>query len=201
MREPLFEKIMKNISDPNFEFLTPLEQEYKDRVLLVMKIKLKNLHFTDYKVFLKVKKQYPTLTYAQVARDIMLCERMIAFEINPKGNPQKTFLRYFITEMNKKALAIALEKNDAYGISFATSVIGKHNLTDKEDVERPKYEDIVPFNFEPSFDPTVLGLKPIQDIEKVREKLEKKFDRIRANFNSTHVIEDIQEEAKDEFDS
>jgi hypothetical protein len=90
-------------------------------------------------------------------------------------DPQKAWTRYFITEVGKDVIRRARLNRDTRTQGQMLNFIGKHKLTDKEDVQKPPYEDIVPFNTLPTFDVTVLGIQPIDDLEKVKAAYIKKF--------------------------
>ncbi len=106
---------------------------------------------------------------------------------------QKAWIRYFICEVNKDAIRLAKLNGDAKAMSLAANVIGKHQLTDKEDIVKPPFDQIVPFIPIPSSDPTILGLKPIPNIEEIKEKYRKKFGIEKDRFlqSITSNIEDV----------
>jgi hypothetical protein len=151
------------------------QEQYKERLIKVIQYKLKDLYITDYDLFKKLKKEYIQITFPQVCNDISVVERMIATEKDPTGDAHKVWTRYFITEVTKKAIALAEAKGDGYTMAYAANILGKHHLTDKEDSVKPNWDDIVPFIPEITSDPRVLGLNPIKNIDILREKLEKKY--------------------------
>lgn len=107
---------------------------------------------------------------AQAYRDIFECETFLA----AIKTSSREYLRYMITEKQKKAINMAEDNNDPDGMSKAANVLGKYNLLDKEIKPELPYEDIVPQPVEFVNDPTLLGMPDIADkkafVEKVRNK-------------------------------
>jgi hypothetical protein len=66
-------------------------------------------------------------------------------------------------------------KNDADAMVKASNVYGKYNMLDKEDAERTPYEDIVVQTYEPTDDPSVIGIKRIPNIREAMAAMKKKY--------------------------
>ncbi len=173
-RKHIIQKILDSFENPDVQ-LSENENKYRKRILLIIEIKLKDLTITDFELYKKLRKLEYAHSFAQTVGDIAVAERMLANQKKPDADPGKTWDRYFISEMTKKAMRIAREKNDAYTIAYAANIYGKHKLTDKEDVERPPFDDIIPFVPEITSDPSVLGIKPIPNLEKKKAELMKKY--------------------------
>jgi hypothetical protein len=168
------EVILESFENKNI-VLDQEQQNWKERIIKVLDIKLKDIYITDYDLYKDLKNEYKTITFPQVCSDINIVERMIANEKNPNADPHKVFIRYFITEVTKKAMKIAEAKDDAYTMAYSANILGKHHLTDKEDNVKPNWDDIIPFIPEITSDPRVLGIEPIKDLDELRLKLEKKY--------------------------
>ena len=162
--------------------LSEEEKKYKLRLQKVLDIKLDDILITDYDLHKRLKKEYPYQNFPQTCRDISIVERIIANEKNPVGDPQKVWMRYFLSEILKKALKIAQANGDAYTVAYTANILGKHHLTDKEDLIVPNYEDIVPLQPEITNDPSHLGIKRIDNLEQVVEKLKEKYN-VNLDFN------------------
>lgn len=80
----------------------------------------------------------------------------------------KEFHRFRFNHMIDKAFEMAERKQDARGMATAAGHYAKYNKIDQEEAVKIPYEDIVPQTFEPTSDPTVIGIKPIPNI---REKI------------------------------
>ncbi|OQX93050.1 MAG: hypothetical protein B6I17_04565 [Tenericutes bacterium 4572_104] len=184
------EIILESFSDDSI-VLDYRQTEYKKRLLIITEVKLKNLYITDYDLYKKIKKTYASISFPQICNDVSVVERMIATSKDPGGNPNKTFIRYFITETTKKAIALAEAKGDGYTMSYAANILGKHHLTDKEDIVKPDWDEIIPFAAEITSDPTILGIKPVKDLDGLRAKLEAKY-----GYNKSDESEKLKDETK-----
>ena len=92
-------------------------------------------------------------------------------------NAGKEWVRYLVNETLKKAIEEA-DKLGKKGILLkimAADKLGKYNRLDREDAESLPWEDIVPVPIEPTTDPTVLGIKPLENKEEVIRKMYEKY--------------------------
>lgn len=151
------------------------EIEHQKRLLFILEKKMKKLYMPDKDIYKKVRKKFD-VAFSTVLRDITVIERMIANQRNPSGDPIKVWTRYFLTEVAKQSIRIAKKKKDAYTMAYSANIIGKHHLTDKEDVVKPDYDKIIPFKPELTIDPSVIGIKLPDNFEEMRQKYRKKFD-------------------------
>lgn len=107
--------------------------------------------------------------------DIQLIEILLG---NIK-NPTKAWMRYRVNAMLEEAYRKAKKekKPAAAAIAMATVAdkIGKYNQLDKPDAEPLPFDEIVPQNFEPSDDPTSLGLKKDPQIREKKKKMLEKY--------------------------
>ena len=187
-------RICESFSDKDV-VLSDKDNAFKNRIIMVLDIMLSNLYLTDRKIFKEVQTRSKDLniksvTFYQVLNDILVARRIVANDRNPTGDPNKIWQRYFIEQTNLEAIAIARQKNDAYTMSYASNTIGKHNLTDKEDVEKIPYDEIIPFNPIPTTDPSVLGITVPDNIDKIREHYRRKFSIAQQNYiHSLSVVE------------
>jgi len=174
MRKSLFEKIIQSYNDEDVIF-TDEEIRHKERLEKILEIRLKEVSLPDVELYKRVKHHYPQITFYNFCKDINYVERILANQIDPTGDPRKVFIRYFIGEVTKQAIEIAKEKKDAYTMAYASNIMGKHNQTDKEDIIRPPFDKIIPQTFEITSDPSVLGIKPIDDLDKRKKELADKY--------------------------
>jgi len=174
-KKAVIQRIIESFSKDSNIVLDEKENIYRERLLYIMEEKLNNLMIQDIQLYRLVQKKYQFISFPQVCNDISIIERMIASEKDPNGDAKKTWTRYFIVENAKLAYQVAAGKGDAYTMGFLLNIIGKHNLTDKEDVIAPPFEDIIPFYPEITSDPTVLGIKPMKNLQELKDKLRKKY--------------------------
>lgn len=89
-------------------------------------------------------------------------------------NPSKAWIRYQVNAMLDAAYKKADSNDDAKGMAIAAGNKAKYNMLHLPDAEPLPFDQIVIQPFEPTDDPTSLGLKKDPDIrEKKRKMLEK----------------------------
>lgn len=115
--------------------------------------------------------------------------RIIKAALGEMNKTTKDFHRYKFLQMIERTFAMAERNKDARAMAAAANHYGKYTQLDKEDAHDKGYSLIVPQNFEPTDDPSVIGLKPIPNI---REKIRKKLAQYQ-----TDDIEDIEYEEAD----
>lgn len=115
--------------------------------------------------------------------------RVIKAALGEMNKTTKDFHRYKFLQMIDRTFAMAERNKDARAMAAAANHYGKYTQLDKEDAHDKGYSLIVPQNFEPTDDPSVIGIKPIPNI---REKIRKKLAQYRAE-----DIEDVEFEEAD----
>lgn len=190
MREKIYKKFEDHFAGKEVTFYDK-EIEHRDRLLKIIELKLQKIWISDRKIFEKIKKDF-NVSYPTLLQDVCVVERMMANQKDPTGDPMKIWIRYFISEVTKEAIAKAEKKKDAYTMAYAANIIGKHHLTDKEDVIKPNYEDIVPFAPELTIDPSVLGIQLPENFEEMKAKYRKKFDADYQRFIQKMTIPDAE---------
>lgn len=115
-------------------------------------------------------KEFP-VSNQQAYDDIQVVEMLMG---NIK-NPSKAWMRYRVNSMLEAALEIAEKNKDAKAMALIADKIGKYNMLDQNDPEQIPFDQIVPQPFEPTDDPSVLGIKRDPDIREKRKKLIEKY--------------------------
>ncbi len=87
----------------------------------------------------------------------------------------KDWHRFKFNTMVMKAYELAELKQDPDAMQKAANTYAKFNQLDKEDAQRIAWEDLVPQLFEPTEDPSVLGIKPIPNVKQRIADLHKKY--------------------------
>jgi len=198
MRKVTLQKFIDQFNGKTVEF-TNFEIEYRDRMLKVMELIISDITLTDKQIYDKIRQTYKC-TYPVVLQDIMVAQRLIANQINPKGDPHKIWIRYLVEQGAKRAIQMAEEKGDSKAYAYAIGMIGKYHMADKEDVVTPDYSEITPFMPVITSDPKVLGIELPPDFEKKRADMKKKFEGDYQNFMRKMTIPDaeiIKEEDED----
>jgi hypothetical protein len=96
-------------------------------------------------------------------------------------NASKDFQRYRATEMILKGYELAstalsqLEIKQAQIMIKAGEALGRIYMLDKNEIQRIPWEDIIPMELEPTTDISVIGRKPMKNLEEVKSRLRKKY--------------------------
>jgi len=105
--------------------------------------------------------------------------RVIKVLLGDIKNPTKEWIRYQVNAMLDAAYKLAKKQKDPKAMTMAADKKGKYNMIDQADAQQLPFEEIVPQQFEPTDDPTSLGLKKDPEIrEKKRKMLEKYMNDI-----------------------
>lgn len=108
---------------------------------------------------------------ASAYRDLQVVKSQVG---NIKGT-DKQFIRVELYENVKRVIKIAETAENFKQVFAGWGVIGKFCNLDKEEPEEMPWGEIIPPDFEPSSDVSILGLKPIKNVEKLKEKLKNKY--------------------------
>jgi hypothetical protein len=92
-------------------------------------------------------------------------------------NAGKEWHRHRVNVLLEKAAAAALEGRtaEATALSKVATAFIKNNKLDLEDGEQLPFAEIIPPVFEPTTDPTVIGLKPLPNLRQRIEDLKQKY--------------------------
>ena len=173
-KKSLLEKLEDYYNGENKDILSPLEKKRKKRIDFIIEIKLFDFASSDKNIIAKVKNNFQASS-STILSEISIAERVIAMQKSNTPDAQKAWMRYMIYQGALEAYRIAREKNDSYSMIQAMNIIGKHHNTDKEDVYADIFDQIVPFIPTISSDPSVIGIKPIKNIEKIKLQLKQKY--------------------------
>ena len=101
--------------------------------------------------------------------------RIIKDLLGSTNKQSKDYRRYQANCWLEEAVSMARIKNNEENIIKAAAVSDKINQLNKEDAERIPWDEIIPQVFEPTEDPTVLGIKPIPNIREKIAAMKKKY--------------------------
>lgn len=116
------------------------------------------------------------------------------------GNLQQTtkeFMRWKINKSLEQDIAAARRAGDFRSVAALSKVLVANNRTDKDDEPDLEFDKIVPQNFEPTDDPTVLGIERIPDL---RGKIRALYKRYSNTMIQDADFEEIKEEIKPDED-
>jgi hypothetical protein len=183
-------------SDPEVKE-TQLSRPQQDIVMRYRAIFTKwieDWHFSDNDIANFIAKQFD-ISKSQAFHDV----RHVKILMGNVQTAQKEFQRYRATEMIMKAYNILLEAESKLEIMKAESMIkaaialGKiHKLGLKEDEPLP-FDEIVPASFEVTGDVSVLGLKPIENLKELQQKLREKYRDFERQKVSDVAFEDVKD--------
>jgi hypothetical protein len=159
-KETSLERIANNLfksKDEQIE-LTSAEQEIKKRLLSGYTQMLENPTETHSNLVNFLMNEFG-ISKSQAYRDI----ENIKYLLGNVKNASKEWYRHMVIEMCKKAYAIAESNQDAKGMALAADKIGKYTKLDKDEIEEIPWDELIPPDFEPSEDITLLKLEPIQN--------------------------------------
>lgn len=109
-------------------------------------------------------------------------------------NAGKEWHRYRLISMVEEAYEIAQEKKDAKAMALIIDKYGKYTQLNIPDHEQIPYDQIVNQPFEPTSDPTSLGLLPDPDIDAKTKKMKEKYaEEIDANVQDVEFVEIIDD--------
>ncbi len=129
--------------------------------------------------------EFPTKTEPDIRDHLMKefgCAKSTAYEdlqiikilLGDVKNPGKEWIRFQVNAMLDAAYKMAEKQEDPKAMAIAAGNKAKYNRLDVADTETIPFDQIVPQQFEPTDDPTSLGLLKDPNIrEKKRKMLEK----------------------------
>lgn len=115
--------------------------------------------------------------------------RIIKYLLGDLNKATKDYHRYRFIQRNEESYEMAKRMKDAKAMAACDNYYAKYMQLDKEDAKDLGYDKIVIQPFQPSTDPTILGIRPIPNI---RQRI---ADKIKQYMNED--IQDIQFEVAD----
>ena len=109
-------------------------------------------------------------------------------------NANKHWQRYKMIAILDRALEIAEATKDSQAMIRAAQILGKYTQLDKEEAQEIPYGEIVPQNFEPTGDVSVLGLQPMKDLKERQKKLREKYGSMLIEEATFEMMEDGPED-------
>lgn len=88
----------------------------------------------------------------------------------------KSWHRFRFVSMINESFEIARLKKKESSMERIAATYAKYTQLDKEDVLEFPWEDIIPDVIEPSSDPTLIGIKPVANIQQKIAALKKKYE-------------------------
>ena len=154
------------------EHLTPAEQNQLKRYRFCFSQSLENPSLPDKELRDFLINEF-SISQTQAYTDIQNM-RVLLGNIRNAG---KEWIRYLVNETLKEAIETAKSAGPKRlkELIMAADKLGKYNRLDKEDAEELPWEEILPQSIEPTTDPTVLKIKPLENKEEEIRKMYEKY--------------------------
>lgn len=108
----------------------------------------------------------------------------------------REFHRKQVSEMLLETYNMAKARKDVKAMALAAKELGKVNRVDLDDEKELPYELIVLQPFSPSLDPTLIGLKRIDNLEEVKARLRKQLAADNPDIEDIdYELADLEEES------
>lgn len=108
----------------------------------------------------------------------------------------REFHRKQVSEMLLETYNMAKARKDVKAMALAAKELGKVNRVDLDDEKDLPYELIVVQPFSPSLDPTLIGLKRIDNLEEVKARLRKQLAADNPDIEDIdYELADLEEES------
>ncbi|MDR0685960.1 MAG: hypothetical protein LBF79_00655 [Dysgonamonadaceae bacterium] len=114
--------------------------------------------------------------------------KLIKILLGEMTETSSAFHRFKFNNMIMSAYHLAEKRKDTRSMVAASAQYAKYNKLDKEEPQKIPWDEIIPQQFEPVSDPSVIGIKPVANIQQRIAELKKKY---------SNEIEDIQFESVD----
>lgn len=184
------DRIQKAMFIPEEEaktLLSPYELEVKLRYERVFTYWLQNPHLNDQKIV-----QFMVNSCGLKKSMAYMELKTIKMIMGQVQVASKEWHRHMVVEMCRKAYNVALSRKDPKGMALAADKIGKYTKLDKDEAESLPWDELIPPNFEPDPDVSVLGIERDDNIEikrrNLRHKYLRKYDP--SHFEEAEVIDE-----------
>ena len=181
------QKAMFTPAEESQALLSEKDMEVKLRYEKVFTYWLNNPHFDDKQIV-----QF-MINFCGVQKSVAYTDlRNIKQILGHVKVASKEWHRHMVVEMCRKAYKVAMARKDPKGMALAADKIGKYTKLDKDEADALPWDELVPPNFDPEPDVTVLGIESVENIEMkrraLRDKYLRKYDP--AHFQEAEVVDE-----------
>lgn len=145
----------------------------------------------DLEIVSELERRY-NVSKSTAYEDIRIIKRLLG----DLAKTTKDYHRYKFCQMIDETFEMARRTKDSRAMGAAANYYGKYTQLDKEDILDKGYDKIVVQPFEPTDDPTVLGIKPIPN---VREKIKTKIQQYWSDDIEDVSFEEVEFNEEDIF--
>lgn len=151
-------------------YLSETQLDIRDRLAAGYTHWLENPTTPDSEIVMFLRENYG-VSQRQAYADIDAIRIMLG---NIK-NAHKEWHRFVVIEMCKQAYKKAEANNDPKAMAMAADKLGKYTRLDQVEEDQLPWDQLVPPNFEPSTDVSIMGFKRDPDIDHKRKRLMRKY--------------------------
>lgn len=132
-----------------------------------------------------------------ISQSMAYADLVLVKQLLPALAPaSREFHRKQVSEMLLETYNMAKARKDVKAMALAAKELGKVNRVDLDDEKELPYELIVVQPFSPSLDPTLIGLKRIDNLEEVKARLRKQLAADNPDIEDIdYELADLEEES------
>lgn len=172
MKEHIIDRIEKALFNPEAVVLNDKENEIFARIRAVFTVRIENPMKSDAEIRDMLMNEFG-ISKSQAYRDIADTNLCLG-NIKTAGKEWQRYRANKIVE-DAYAAAVAGDHKTAKSLVLIANSLVKINRLDVDEGEHIPWDELVPQNFEPTTDPTVIGLKPIENLREKIEALKRKY--------------------------
>lgn len=174
VKETTLDKIQRSLyhPDPDKIKLSKEQDAIRQRYIAGFTFWSSNPFARDSQVVNFIKNSF-SISRRQAQIDLVSIKRLMG---NVALAPPEWY-RYQVIEMAQQAFLICRHNNDGKGMAIAADKITKAMQLDRPESDKLPWDQIIPPNFEPSPDISILGFKRDPNIEERRKEMREKYLR------------------------
>lgn len=185
------EHLFSSVDEMTAAHVPQLIQERLIRLRDMYNFWLQYPYLKDQEIVLELKKRY-NLGKSAAYEDI----RIIKYLLGDLNRATKDYHRFRFSQMISEAFDMGRRTKDARAMASAANFYGKYTQLDKDDERDLGYDKIVVQPFEPSNDPSILGIKPIPNI---RQRIDQKIKQYMNEDIEDVTFEEVEFNEEDIF--
>lgn len=185
------DNLFSSVDDMSENNIPKIIQERIIRIRDMYTYWLRYPNIRDRELVLELQKRY-NIQQSASYEDLRIL-KYITGELN---EAPKKWHRYHFIQRNEETYEMAKRMKDARAMAACDNYYAKYMQLDKEDAKDLGYDKIVIQPFQPSTDPTILGIRPIPNIrqriaDKIKQYMNEDIQDIRfedADFNEDDIF-------------
>jgi hypothetical protein len=172
MKKHIIDRIDKALFDPGAITLSEKENEILERIRAAFTVWVDNPMKTDSEIRDFLMNTFD-ISKTQAYRDLINTKLCLG-NVKAAG---KEWQRYRANSIIEEAYRAAVEGDHkmAKSLALIAGSLVRINRLDVDEGEQIMWDEVIPQTFEPSSDPTTIGLKPIPNLRDRIEKLKQKY--------------------------